>query len=350
MDMITINFTIKKGAAAAVGRVRFWLPRLLDDASAIYGRPEPEPWVTLDGTGSGSYTIPDPRSESINPRYWAPLVEVETDAWDAKPYPLAIPDEGAGPFTLQSLSPAVYRDNGVVNLRGPAGPAGPAGATGATGPQGPAGAAGAPGVPGATGPTGPAGPQGSQGPAGATGATGPTGTTGATGPQGPAGPAGADGSLIAFATTGPLKSAWTGLCGNGANPWTMCPNAYRVSVPAVAGDVLDLNVGVILGTPTATADAEFDVASIDNTTPGAPVIKRYLSTGTGAQDALGVGALYTWQATGRRFARVPHWVVTAADIVGGTVTLAVMYKNGGSGMSAGSASYSSFVSLTNMGQ
>lgn len=345
--MITINFTIKKGfgptAVPAAGRVRFWVPKVLLDDDQIYGAPEPGPWVTLNGSGSGTYAIPDPRSESISPQDWGPMVEVETDAWNAKPYPLAIPAEGAGPFTLQALSPAVP-STGVVNLRGPAGPTGPAGAVGATGPQGPAGPTGATGATGDPGPQGPAGPQGSQGPAG------PTGAAGATGAQGPQGPAGADGTLIAFATTGLLKSAWTGLCGNGGNPWTMCPNAYRVSVPAVAGDVLDLNVGVILGTPTATADAEFDVVAIDNTTPATPVIKRYLSSGTAVQDGNGHGALYVWAATGRRFARVPRWVVQAGDIVGGTVTLAVMYKNGGSGLSAGSTAYASSIDLANLGQ
>jgi Collagen triple helix repeat (20 copies) len=350
MDMITITWHITKGVggANAVGKVRFWLPLVLADDTLIYGHPVAGDWIPLVA-GAGQIEIPDPRSAGINPRYWAPIVEIESDAWNAK-YPVLVPDDGATTYVLQHLSPLTDAlAGGVVQIPGPrgpegpagpagaTGPTGPAGATGATGPQGPAGATGATGASGAAGATGPTGPEGPQGPAGATGATGPAGADGA------------DGTLKAFATTGNLKSAF-GLCGNGANPWTMCPNAYRVSVPAAVGDKLDLRVALILGTPTATADAEFDVVSIDNTNPGVPVIKRYLSGGPGAsQDTNGHGGLYTWAAVGRRFGAVPRWVVTSDDIVGGTVTLAVMYKNAGSGLSAGSTVYSSVIDLANLG-
>lgn len=156
-------------------------------------------------------------------------------------------------------------------------------------------------------------------------------------------------AVVAHATTGVLKTAWPSLCGNGANPWTVCPTTYRVTVPAQVGDKLELVVGLILGTPTATGDAEFDIASINNTTPATPTILRYLSTGTSTQDPLGFGGLYAWSGTGRRFATVPKWIVTSDDLISGTVTLAVLYKAAGSGLSAGAASYGSTIDLTNLG-
>lgn len=166
MDEITINWTIKKGygdgAVPAVGQVRFWLPKVLSDSAVIYGEPVPGGWIELDGTGSGTVTIPDPRSEDIDPRSWMPLAEVDTDAWTAAPYPLVIPEDGVSPFTLQMLSPAVPElASGVTNLRGPQGLPGAPGAPGAPG---------TPGAPGGPGPEGPEGPEGPTGPSGAAGA------------------------------------------------------------------------------------------------------------------------------------------------------------------------------------
>src|SRR5688500_3669136 len=136
--MITIQWTIKKGQTTpAAGQVRWWLPKVLSDDLAIYGRPEPGEWLELDGAGHGSIEIPDPRSEDVNPRYWSPLVEVDTDAWKASPYAVVIPEDETGPFELQFLSPVITDlANGVVQLRGPKGD------VGETGAQGPAGATG----------------------------------------------------------------------------------------------------------------------------------------------------------------------------------------------------------------
>lgn len=104
--MITIEWTIKKGLTTpAVGRVRWWLPKVLSDDVAIYGAPEPGEWLVLDALGHGSVEIPDPRSEDVSPWPWFPRVEVETDAWTAAPYDVVIPVDEVGPFQLQNVSP-----------------------------------------------------------------------------------------------------------------------------------------------------------------------------------------------------------------------------------------------------
>jgi hypothetical protein len=162
MDMVTIEWTIKKGygasAVPAVGQVRWHLPLILGDDTALYGKPVPGAWLALDGAGHGSIEIPDPRAEDINPRYWAPLVEVDTDAWQASPYAVVIPEDEAGPFELQFLSPIITDlATGVVQLRGPKGD------TGAQGLPGAPGAPGAPGTPGTNGSNGSDGADGQDG-------------------------------------------------------------------------------------------------------------------------------------------------------------------------------------------
>lgn len=180
MDTVTIEWSIKKGAVApvnAVGRVRWHLPFVLTDDTWIYGSPAPTAWVDLVN-GAGSIVIPDPRT--TGPLGWYPVVEIETDAWNAR-YGVTIAADAVGStFKLLDLLPVPQGAASVTVVEG-SGPAGPAG------PQGPAGATGPQGVPGDTGPAGPAGPQGPEGPAGADGEDGAPGAAGATGPQGPPG-------------------------------------------------------------------------------------------------------------------------------------------------------------------
>lgn len=200
-----------------------------------------------------------------------------------------------------------------------------------------------PGIPGAQGPAGPAGPQGAAGPAGAVGTQGPAGSAGA------AGPAGADGTVLAFTDTGEFFGTFGALAGISGS-WTVCPAAWRsLPCPAVAGNVLDWQPEVILGVGTATADAEFDVASIDNSVPGAPVILRALSSGTNTPLPNGRGGMYCWQNNARRLPGT-KWRVQAGDIVAGSVTLAILFRSAGSGLAVGHATvYPSRVTVTNLG-
>jgi len=214
---------------------------------------------------------------------------------------------------------------------GPQGPAGPTGATGSAGAQGPAGATGATGAAGSQGPPGNDGAPGAQGPAGATGA------------------AGADGTVLGFTDTGPFFGTFGALAGvSGA--WTVCPAAWRsLPVAAVAGNVLEWLTEVILGVGTATADAEFDLAAINNTDPLVPVILRCLSSGTNTPLANGFGGFYCWQNNARRLPG-SRWRVQAGDVVGGTVTLALLFRSAGSGLAIGHASaYPSRVTVANLG-
>lgn len=242
MDMITINWTIKNGqgpaAPAAIGRVRFWTPKVLSDDAVIYGRPVPGDWITLDGTGSGTAQIPDPRSEDISPRYWSPLVEVDTDAWKAAPYPVVIPEDEAGPFVLQNLSPVIDGlAPGVVQLRGP---------------------------------------------------------------------------------------------------------GYRSEpIAAEVGDVLRWNPAFY---HQSDQESMGDLVSVVD---GAPA--RYLSSGTAVQGAVGHGALYL-AASGNRVLRPVDWVVQAADLDEGTVTLGFMYRDSGAGNTFGHATLPGQVNVVNLGQ
>lgn len=313
--MITVQWTIKKGLSTpAIGRVRWWLPKVLSDDAAIYGEPVPGDWLTLDVNGHGSVSIPDPRSEDINPRYWSPLVEIDTDAWKATPYAVVIPEDGTGPFDLQFLSPVLTAlAPGVVQLRGP---------RGLTGPQGPAGATGAQGVPGTPG------------------APGTSGSVGATGPQGPAGADGQDGTLKAYAAKNDVLGTF-GPCGD-SGTWTTCPVAYRSApVAAGVGDVLRWQMAIYHG---SSQDSVGDLASLDGA--GDPI--RHLSSGTSTPLGVGHGGLYL-AGGGTRVLRALDWVVAAEDIVAGQVTLAFRYRDNGSGNTMGHGTLPGQVSVVNLG-
>lgn len=319
--MITIQWTIKKGLTTpAIGRVRFWLPKVLSDDAAIYGAPEPGTWLALDIDGMGSVSIPDPRQEGIDPQFWAPLVEVDTDAWQATPYPITIPEDETGPFELQFLSPIVTDlALGVVQIRGPRGLPG---ATGAQGPVGASGAAGSPGTPGTPG------------------TNGSNGAAGAQGPPGAAGPAGADGTLKAYGAKNGVLGTF-GPCGD-SGTIVMCPVAYRSEpVPAEVGDVLRWSPAFYHNT---TQDSVGDLASVVD-----GVAVRYLSSGTDTPLASMHAGLYL-NADGARALRTLDWVVQAADLDEGSVTLAFMYRTNGSGNTMGHGALPGQVAVVNLGQ
>jgi len=197
-----------------------------------------------------------------------------------------------------------------------------------------------PGIPGAPGQDGAPGADGQDG---APGADGQDGAPGAPGTNG------LDGTVLAFTDTGPFVGTFGALAGVSGS-WTVCPAAWRsLPVSAVAGNVLDWQPEVVLGVGTATADAEFDVAAIDNSVPGAPVILRCLSSGTNTPLPNGFGGFYCWQNNARRLPGT-KWRVQAGDRIGGTVTLAILFRSAGSGLAVGHASvYPSRVTVTNLG-
>lgn len=165
----------------------------------------------------------------------------------------------------------------------------------------------------------------------------------------PSGGGGGSGGLKARTDTGMFFGTF-GPCGISGS-WTVCPSAFRsLPIAAAVDDVLDWRPSVILGVGTATSDAEFDLASIDNSSPGAPVILRCLSSDTNVPLANGVGGMYCWQNNARRLPGVADWKVTSADLVGGTVTFALLYRASGSGLAIGHGTvYPSRVSVLNFG-
>lgn len=153
-----------------------------------------------------------------------------------------------------------------------------------------------------------------------------------------------------FSSTDPF-SATFGPCGVSGTAWTVCPAAYRtLPITASAGDLVRWDFEAILGAVTASADAEFDLAAINNSNMAAPVVLRALSTGTATPLDNGHGGMYCWQNNSRRIPSMP-WQVQSGDLVAGTLTLALLYKNAGSGLSIGHATvYPSRVSATNFGK
>lgn len=141
----------------------------------------------------------------------------------------------------------------------------------------------------------------------------------------------------AFYTTGKI----TGTFGPGdtSGTWTVAPAPWRVTVPASVGDILCLDPSVIA---QVTADAEMDVCSLDGETR-----LRYYSSGTASQAANGHGGLYMGTQFSTKLSPI-RWVVTAADIVSGNVTLSFMYR-AGSGVTWGSGAYPNEITLINEG-
>jgi len=151
-------------------------------------------------------------------------------------------------------------------------------------------------------------------------------------------PAAGGSGIKAHASTG-LRTTQFGP-GDTAGTWTACPAAYQVTITASAGDVLRWQPSVIAA---QTAAGEFDVASLVGGTPA-----RYYSSGTATQSPHGHGGLYI-DANYSHSLKPISWVVDAADISGGTVTLALMYRAAGSGVLFGSTAYPSQIDVDNLG-
>lgn len=336
------------GLNPATGKVRWHLPRAVLTDQAIAGL-APTPWADLVA-GAGTITIADPWDPNIAPRGWAPEVEIESNAINAR-YAVYIPEGKAGQtLDLHKLTTIPNHEPGdvwaLVNhthdgvTAGPPGPQGPAGPTGPQGPAGPTGAAGPQGPAGATGAQGPAGPTGPAGADGDDGATGPQGPAGPQGPTGPAGADGQDGTLKAYASTGMVTGTF-GPAGD-SGTWTLCPAQYRVTIPAQAGDKVLWTPGFLHQTDQ---ESMYDLASVD----GSGAALRYRSSGTDTPAAAGYGGLYTAATLGRGM-RPVWWTVAAEDLVDGTITLALAYRNSGSGNVMGHGTVAGDIVLANHGQ
>lgn len=338
---------------AGAGTLQFRLPhplRDLDD-NVVVGPAKP---LTATVTG-GTFTIALP----VAP--WPYIVRINTDV--LKDDYVLLVENGAGPLrfadTYGTAGPLpqvaffallhhLHTTGDITGLEqyvadylaehGGEGGTGPAGPTGPQGPAGPTGATGAQGPAGTTGATGPAGPTGAQGPAGNDGAPGATGPQGPAGTTGATGPAGA-GATIRRANTGLILTTFTASSGTGG-AWTVCPAAYRVTIPAAAGDVLRWEPAVIAN--PGSSGFELDLAALNGSTP-----LRYASSRTSTQSPDGHGGLYLGGAYSLTM-RGLTWVVEAGDIVSGSVTLALLYR-AGSGMTIGSGAYPSEIELTNLG-
>lgn len=142
--------------------------------------------------------------------------------------------------------------------------------------------------------------------------------------------------LQATASSGLRTVTFTG---DTSGAWTPCPAEYRVTVPAAIGDVLLWHPQLIV---QVGGDAELDIASLVGGNPA-----RYFSSGTSMQAPNGHGGLYI--GVGWNSALKPiRWIVTADDLDGGNVTLALM-RRAGTGVTFGSGLYPSQVDLTNLG-
>lgn len=344
MDTITVTWTIKKGVGAAAvpaaGRVRWHLPRVLsEDGGPIYGAPEPTPWVALDGTGSGAIVLPDPRQDGLDPSDWGPLVEVDTDAWKAGPYPVFIPEDETGPFELQRLGPIIGDlAFGVRLVRGPKGATGPAGpASTVPGPQGPAGA---------TGPQGAPGTPGAPGAAGSVGAAGPQGPQGIQGPAGPTGPAGADGSSASIGLATKVITSGNVVAPNTGGNWRVPSHAeglgaaFELAVPAQVGDRVGVGYN---GMKSDTSSLFLDVA----VQVGAAAV-RWLGSKTGVPLVEGDPGWYP--VTGFRPHAAYRWfTVAAGDLDGGVLRLVLGNKSAGAGTVYADTNYPFELSALNLG-
>lgn len=144
--------------------------------------------------------------------------------------------------------------------------------------------------------------------------------------------------LISFGRTAATTGAF-GPCGD-SGTWTACPADYQVSASASAGHRLLWSFEHI---QQNNAEAAYDIASMVGGLPA-----RYLSSGTSTPAAAGYGGLYVPAGWPRPF--IPTWwVVSAEDLEDGTVTLALWYRNNGSGNMLGHASVAGRVVLANYG-
>lgn len=149
---------------------------------------------------------------------------------------------------------------------------------------------------------------------------------------------GGAGALSGFgrsdATTGTF-----GPCGD-SGTWTACPVAFRPSTAAATGNKLLWSFEHLHQTDS---EAVYDLASMVGGSPA-----RYLSSGTNIPLGAGYGGLYTGAPYARGL-RPTWWDVAAEDIEGGTVTIALWYRNNGTGNTMGHASVAGRVVLANFG-
>lgn len=146
------------------------------------------------------------------------------------------------------------------------------------------------------------------------------------------------GGLRGFAQTAALLIPVTGagLTGN----WTLTPVAWRLTVPAVAGHVLEWSPSIMLGGGPAALDLAVVITG---------AATRYLSTGTATPAAL--GSMYTQGDYGTTRLPEQKLLVQSGDVVAGTVTLALVYRDTGSGdtTTLGHATAPSRITLANLG-
>jgi hypothetical protein len=154
------------------------------------------------------------------------------------------------------------------------------------------------------------------------------------------GGSGGGGGLLGYAETSPL-TAPVGPAGlNGA--WTLTPGAWRLTVPASVGDILEWMPNVLLG----GGPAALDLVCLN----GGAAIIRALSSGTSTPGTY--GSMYTQGDIGTAQLPTLKWVVRAGEVVSAHVTLALAYRAAGGGeegLALGVLNVASRIMLTNEG-
>jgi hypothetical protein len=143
------------------------------------------------------------------------------------------------------------------------------------------------------------------------------------------------------AANNPLITTTFQVGAGNSGAWTVAPAAYRRTVTADPGNLLVWNPPVLA--PFGALEFQFDLASID----GSANPLRYASSRTAVQNPNGHGGLYVGGAYAAQF-RPLTWTVTAADLVAGAVTLALLYR-AGTDITIGSAGFPSELALINLG-
>lgn len=122
-------------------------------------------------------------------------------------------------------------------------------------------------------------------------------------------------ALRDYAETAPLVQP-VGPCGVSGD-WTLTPQGWRLSVVAAIGDVLEWAPNVHLG----GGPAAFDVASVIDGEPA-----RWKSTGL--PTPLDLGSMYVQGDYGTAGLPTVRWMVQAADLSQGRITLVLGYRDG----------------------
>ena len=322
---IDIDFTRAQGVASK-GRILFQPPRQKVGTTMLDGVAVPAKLIggraiiDLARLPQGTYRVVEQLEGRPDRSYdfALPLSAPSVVQYENIVQVVPVPVKHQYVSTINGVAPDLTTGNIVLeSLQGPPGPAGP------QGPIGPAGPAGANGQDGAQG------PQGIQG---------PPGDEGLQGPIGPVGPAGQDGVLKAFATTGMVTGTFGPAGDSGA--WDFCPAQYRPKVEAAVGDRILWVPGFL---HRFDQEAMCDIVSMVS---GSPV--RYRSSGTDTPLSSGYGGLYMHATFGGL--RPVWWTVAAEDIsLDGDVTLALAFRNNGTGNVLGHASIAGDITLANAG-